>query len=87
VQDAVAIATEPDTHEVVGADRPDLADRADRPKAEAPLSGVKETGVKKSRHKSAHHRRRDQGRTWARADSWRARSIRYAGYGEWFGYR
>jgi hypothetical protein len=58
------------------------------PKTEPGVSGVKEAGAKKSR-KTAHHRRRDQGRNWAYADAWR-RSIRYAGYdGQrgWFGYR
>src|SRR5207302_3738479 len=47
------------------------------------------SGAKKSR-RTAHHRRTDHRRRWACADPWRARSIRYAGYGGqrgWFGYR
>ncbi|HEV3110053.1 MAG TPA: hypothetical protein VGY99_06130 [Candidatus Binataceae bacterium] len=83
-RDAVAVAAEPDPDEVSRAtDRP----AADPPRAEVPLSAVKETEVKKYRRKAAHHRRREHGRTWARADRWRAQSIRYAGYGGWLGYR
>jgi len=90
LQDVASVAAEPDTSAVTGVASPDLADRpaAEQPRADASFSGVKD--VKKSRRKVAHHRRRDQGRTWAYADSWRAQSTRYAGYGGqrgWFGYR
>src|SRR5262249_25701956 len=89
-EDVVAVAAEPDTSDVAAVNRPDLADRVatDQPRAEATLTRVKEP--KKSRRKTAHHRRREQGWTRAYADSWRAQSIRYAGYGGqrgWFGYR
>ena len=91
LQDAVATAAEPDTSPAEEADRPNLADRpaAEQPRVEVPLNGATEAEVKQSkkpRHK-AHHRRREQGRTWARANPWRAQ--RYAGYGGqrgWFGY-
>ena len=91
-QDAVAATAEGETGAVEGLDPHNLSYRpaAESPSAQASLSGGKETGLKKPRHKSAHHRRREQGRTWARADPWQARSIRYAGYGgqrRWFGYR
>jgi hypothetical protein len=91
IEDAVARAPESETNEPPRLDRPDLTDRpaVDQPKAESGASGVREAGTRKSR-KTAHHRRRDQGRSWAYAGPWRSRSIRYAGYyGQrgWFGYR
>jgi len=94
MQDAVAVTVEPDTNAAEGLDRPNLADRpaVDQPRGQMLSDGVTEAEqkqAKKSRHKTAHHRRREQGRAWARADSWRARSIRYAGYGGqggWYGY-
>jgi len=81
VQDAIAMASEPEGNEVPRLDRPDSADRPalDQPKAEPSASGAKEVRVKKSR-KVAHHRRRDRNRSWAYADPWRGRSINYAGY-------
>lgn len=94
LQDVVAVTAEPDTNASEGLDRPNLAARpvADQPRAEVVLNGTTEAEAKqskKSRHKAAHHRRREQGRSWARADPWRARSTRYADYGGqrgWYGY-
>jgi hypothetical protein len=91
VQDAIAIASQPEGNEVPQLDHPDFADRPalDQPKAASSANGAKEAGAKKSR-RIAHHRRRDRGRSWAYADPWRARSVIYAGYGGQrgrFGYR
>ena len=91
VWDPAAAALEPETNEPPPPDRPvtTAGSAADRPKAESGTSGRKEAGARKSR-RTAHHRRTDHGRRWAYADPWRARSIRYAGYGGqrgWFGYR
>lgn len=87
-EDTAALALESETHEGPRLDRPDVSDRAtlDQPKLEPDASGAKQAPVRKSR-KAAHHRRRDHGTSWAYADSWRRRSIRYAGYDGWFGYR
>jgi hypothetical protein len=91
-QDAAAATAEPDTSAVEGRVQANPAERpaAEQPIAQPPLSDVKEARVKKSRHKTAYRRRREQDRAWARADPWRAQSMRYAGYGGqrgWFGYR
>lgn len=62
----------------------------DQPRAEASVTGVKQTSAKKPRHKTAHHRRREQGASWAYAGSWRGQQFRYAGFGDratWLGYR
>jgi hypothetical protein len=86
VEDAVA-ATEPEREPEI--DRPVVTERPalDQPGTTSGASGAKEAGAKKSR-KTAHHRRREQRRSWAYADPWRSRSIRYAGYGQrdWYGY-
>jgi hypothetical protein len=81
IVDAVAFASEPETNELPRLDHPDLADRPApaQPMAEPGASGAKEAPAKKSR-KTAHHRRRDHGRSWAYGNSWRDRSMRYAGY-------
>jgi hypothetical protein len=90
VEDTVAVAAEPEMDELPRLD-PDLSNRPGvaEPKAEPGASGAKEVAAKKSR-KTAHHRRTDQRRSWAYADPWRDRSIRYADYDRqagWFGYR
>jgi len=87
VQDAVALAPESEANEPPRADLTD-SPAPEPPKAEPSPSGAKEAGTKKYR-KTAHHRRRDQRRSWAYGDPWRGRSIRYAGYGgqrNWYGY-
>jgi hypothetical protein len=84
VDNAVAAAPEPEP----ALDRPDVTERPalDPPATTSEASVTKEAAPKKSR-KTAHHRRRDQRRSWAYADPWRGR--RYAGYGgqrDWYGY-
>jgi len=88
VENVAGVAPEPAINELPRLDRPDLTDRPalDQPKVEPDASGAKEVPARKSR-KTAHHRRRDHGRSWAYGDSWRRRSIRYAGYDGWSGYR
>ena len=86
VEDAAAAAPDPKPE----IDAPEVTERpaVDPPGTTSGASGAKEAGATKSR-KTAHHRRREQRRSWAYADGWRGRSIRYAGYGgqrDWYGY-
>jgi hypothetical protein len=90
VWEPLVAAAESEMNEPPPLDRHDVTNRpaVDQPTAEPGAIGVKEAGAKKFR-RTAHHRRRDRSRSWAYADPWRGRSIRYAGYGGqrgWFGY-
>jgi len=59
-------------------------------KPELASTDVKQGTARKSRHRTAHHRRREQGAARGYAARWGGQQFRYAGYregGAWFGYR
>jgi len=87
-----AIAADPEPSETPRLESSRGADQAGagQPKTKAAFKGVKQATAKRSRHKTARHRRREQGATWAYTGSWRGQQFRYAGYrerGAWLGYR